>query len=247
MNKNMNLINAKQLSKELHDYQIRLLKGGIADFQGIGDFIANQAKNYQGEDGGLIRFMGSMGGDACLHSHYYWSFRDHIHEYQLKNNISSVAFQEVNWDGVIIRYPEMEDQLEQMPQDKAIVCQYRDKVVDWFIKFADNYLTTKGYKLLIPDDDGYRDGDVEITTSYLKELSKEYEWASLTQYTPRITPVSSSEMLADDKYIDKGISYWMREFHLFLYRGFGFWQEDNETQSIILYIQWRTEPTELSL
>lgn len=242
MYKNMAKINAKQLSKELHDYQIRLLKGGIADFNGVGDFIANEAKNYQGEDGGLIRFMGSMGGKACLDAHHYWSFRDQIHEYQQKNNVSSVAFQEVNWDGVIIRYPEMEDQLEQMPQDKAIVCRYRDKIVDWFINFADNYITTKGYKLLIPDDEGYRDGDIEITTSYLKELSKEYEWASLTQYTPKVTPVGYCDVLDDGTYIDKGIGYWIREFHLFLYRGSVFWQEDNETQSVTLYIQWDTEP-----
>jgi len=233
------ILNSKILSKELHDYQIRLMKGGVADFAGIGDYIAKESVNYDGENG-LIRLVGSMGGQACLQFHYYWSYRDQVHEYQAQNNVSSVAFQEVNWDGCVIRYPEMEDQLLPMPQDKPIVCRYRNKVVDWFCNFADKY-KEKGYNLVIKDDDGYCDKNIYINTAHLRLIAKKYEWATITQYSPEVQPVHICEIDDNGNRIDKGIGYWKREFWMFLERGDNI-NDNTDLILISLEKQWDEKP-----
>ena len=229
--------NAKQLSKELHDYQIRLLKGGLPDFHGVGDYIAQEAVNYDGKDGGLIRFMGSMGGKACLDAYHYWQFRDQVNDYQLANNISSVSFQEVVWDNKVIRYPVYNEQLTPMPQDKPILMRYKEKLTNWYINFATEYVNQYGYQLFPEDDDGYLNIDEPLEPCILGEISKDFEWCDITGYYPHIIPVYSS-------YEHNQIVYWLREFGFFLYRGD---LSDYEVNVYMLRKTWKEKPEHSSV
>lgn len=234
------VINAKTLSKELFDYQINAMKGGLADIHGVGEIIAKEAVKCETP---LINFVGSLGGKACFDIYHYWKYRDEIQDYQIKNNISSVAFQEVNWEGNIIRYPEIEDQLMPMPQDKAIVMRYKDKVVDWFLKFAEKKMAS-GYELIKKDDDGYSDQDIVVTTEDVLKYAVGFEWAGVTQYNPKPHPVYMMETDENGNHIDKGIGYWFREFLLFLYKGNP--SDTNDYDDLVVFSinkTWENEPT----
>jgi hypothetical protein len=137
----------------------------------------------------------------------------------------------------------MEDQLMVMPQDKAIVSRAKYKVLNWFINFADIYIATKGYRLIKKDEDGYLDGDIEISTIELRTLAKEYEWATTTQYNPTPHRVGCGYCDDDGNYIETGC-YWMREFHFFMYKGNPMGHDTYDSTSFTLEKTWENEPSE---
>ena len=223
--------NAKELDQELYDYRERLRFGGLADFQGKWEIIAKKAREYEGKYP-LINFLGVLGAHDCMTTCSYWKFSEQIQTYQVKFNVSSVIFQTVEWDGKIIRYPECATQLITMPQDKQIVMRYKDKIVNWFTDFAEVYAEQEGYEILTETEEEIWE---PITLEDISNLSREFEWATLTpHHSPKVTPVYSGN--------NREIAYWRREFCLFLNRGDHFWADNNESVLISLYKRWDVDP-----
>ena len=169
---------------------------------------------------------------ACFEIYSYWCFRDQVQEYQKRNNISSVLFKEINWDDFVLRYPEKEDQLLEMPQDKKILARYKNKVVDFFLKFSQNKLL-KNYELFRVE---YLEKYEEYIPQNIEDIKKaalNFEYAELYK--------ESTHPVYEYRSNFKKIAYWSRCFTLLLFSG----NLDDPCESVRfeLYQKWDHEPT----
>jgi len=223
-------MNSKQLSKELHNYSLNLIFNGGFDFKNIGKYLSKEAKKEK--ENSFINLIGNLGDKACFQLYSSCLYQQQIQEYQITRNISSVLFISLNWDADFFRYPDKEDLLIEMPQDKKILMRYKEKVISWFLNFTHKKLK-KGYKLL----EELEDSKVIATTqNSILEASKDFEWARLTQYNPTIIPVYSSNFKEGERKVD----YWFREFSVSLYKG-SF--NNNESRTFLIQKRWKHEPT----
>jgi hypothetical protein len=223
-------MNSKVLAKELKNYQENVSDGGVFDPDGLGNLMQKEAVK---SDIPIVNLLGSLKGNACLEIYSYWCFRDEIQEYQKRKNISSISFKEINWDGFILRYPEKEDQLIEMPQDKKIVERYKNKVIDFFIKFTENKLL-KNYNLCkVEYDDIY----TEYTPQNIEDIrdsASNFKYAYLIPKHPNTHPVYEG---GTDF---KKIAYWSRDFTLGLHNDD--LDDPVDTKIFEVYKQWDHEP-----
>jgi hypothetical protein len=222
-------MNSKVLAKELKNYQENVSEGGVFDPDGLGDIMQKEAVK---SDIPIVNLLGNLKGNACLEIYSYWCFRDEIQEYQKRNNISSVLFKEINWDDFVLRYPEKEHQLLEMPQDKKILKRYKKKVVDFFIKFSQVKLL-KNYELFRVD---YLEDYEEYIPQSIEDIKKavfNFEYADLYKQSTHPVYEYGSDF--------KKIAYWSRSFTLSLHSGS--LEDPFESVRFELYQKWDREPT----
>ena len=193
---------AKELSKILLNYQINSIKGGFFDHQGLGEKIAKATRTDENAPP-LAKMLCSFGdkGDGMLSVLAYWKFREEIQQFQVANNISSIHWASVEWDGQIIRFPQIESQLEFMPQDGNVLSRQKNRVLDEFLQFAksSNLQWEK-------HGDNEFDDVIPVDLGFIIESAKSFDYITLSLWD--VHPVKCAESLK--------ILYWRKEYSLWL-------------------------------
>lgn len=193
---------AKELSKILLDYQINSITGGFFDHQGLGEQIAEVARTDENAPP-LVKMLCSFSdkGNGMLSVLAYWKFREEVQQFQVTNNISSVYWASVEWDGQIIRFPKVESQLEFMPQDGDVLSRNKNRVLNEFLQFAksSNLQWDK-------HEDNEFDDVVPVDFDFIVEAAKSFDYITLSLWN--VHPVKCAESLK--------ILYWTKEYSLWL-------------------------------
>lgn len=226
-------MNSKVLTKALNDYRFNLLKGGVFDSKGIGKFLKDEAVKSSDP---FINFLGNLDDTCCFEFYSYWVFKDKIQEYQIVNNISSIYFEEANWDGFVFRYPQKAFELIELPQDRKILRKYKDKIIDFFIEFSKTKFL-KNYQLYLENYDDPYSIDVNYIPQNVQDIQNirhRFDCASLSFRTPQSSPVYEMEGS------NKKIAYWKRSFTLYLTKGD--LEHPSEMMNFELFKAWDYEP-----
>lgn len=95
-------------------------------------------------------------------------FRQQIHEYQQKHQVSGVVWRKVTFKGQTISFPEIHNQLIPIEGDKEILTDAKFSVIEFWQK------VTEGLKYYLSGD-----RTSSITESILEELYQEAQWAEI--------------------------------------------------------------------
>lgn len=198
----MRTLSAKDLSKILLDYQINSIKGGFFDHQGLGEQIAKAARTDENAPP-LAKMLCSFSdkGDGMLSVLAYWKFREEVQQFQVANNISSVYWASVEWDGQIIRFPQIESQLEFMPQDCNVLSRNKNRVLDEFLQFAKASNLQWG-----KHEDNEFDDVSPVDLDFIVEAAKSFDYVTLGLWD--VHPVRCAE--------SSKVLYWRKEYSLWL-------------------------------
>jgi hypothetical protein len=211
----INLRNAKQLGDFLSRSQIASMNISPESDDAR---IYREVKHICLEDEAtppLGQFLASIDrdGTGIAGIMQYWTLRDRVEEYQVKNNISSISWDTVNWKDEIFRYPSHNTQLVAMPQDSKIVNRHFWKTVSFYRSFVAQW-----HLPLFKDDGDY---DKDSTLQEFDGLAKEI-----------FNPKAYCELTGGDRhcpvyhYDPKGkglgsVAYYKTEYCLSMHSGFG--------------------------
>ena len=190
---------AKELSRLLMDYQINFTSGGVFDPFRIGEHLVVAAQSDENAPP-LAKLLSAMdsSGNGIMGVLAYWKLRDQVRDFQVKNNISSVLWDEEDWNGTIFRFPTTESQLQFMPQDLAILRRHKQRVLQQWASF------THESKLDWFIEEEHHDHF--LTVPEVIELAERFDYVTLSHWDTH--PVKCGDTMQ--------VLYWVKSYSLWL-------------------------------
>lgn len=190
------------LVKALREYQLNCLNGEFFDPNNVAEKIA---EHTMADDNAppLAKFFCSFGdgGKGFMGVAAYWHFREQVQEFQVANNISSIYWRQVEWDNHVICFPDWNEQLRFMPQDKSVLKRWKPKVLNRFFNFAQSR-DLEWYE----EPDNIDEDLIFYSLDEIKKEAEKYDFATLGHWP--VHPVRSGET--------NEILYWQQEYWLSL-------------------------------
>lgn len=111
----------------------------------------------------------------------YQDFRQQIHEYQKRHQVSGLIWRECSFQNKTIRYPEISNQLIAIEGDKETLIQAKESIVDFWQTATANMkfwlVNTPGKsKIRGKSTANYHE---QINLEYVKKLINQTEWAEI--------------------------------------------------------------------
>ena len=102
-------------------------------------------------------------------------YRQQVVEQQLRNNISSVYWEQVIWKEEIIRFPVISSLLEPFPRDWKICARYKHKLTSKFLDFCQKWQ----FPIIEEFDICSKINQNYVDAKRVKEVANEYRWGLL--------------------------------------------------------------------
>lgn len=163
--------NSRFLNHHLREYIRNLSHGGLS--------LTNSGCTTEGQSPmGQVCLTHDYGIDAADRINLAaMKFFDQVCDHQVKNNISSVLWEEVQWNKETLRFPELVGGLKPLPQDKALMSRWKGKVVEKYLDFlARHQLKPFLIREALSSEDIH---NPPVSPDFVRELSREADYATL--------------------------------------------------------------------
>lgn len=109
-------------------------------------------------------------------------FQQKIIVEQVRNNISSVYWNQVIWKNTPIRFPTISEHLKPLPRDWKICARYKSKLIQKYLDFCNQwqYPIIKEFDLLEKTIQNY------VSKEQVRKISNSYKWCFLSGGDERI-------------------------------------------------------------
>jgi hypothetical protein len=147
-------------------------------------------------------------------------FNDTI-EYQLRNSISSIYYQELNWEGHSILSPFNSPFLRWNEDSLKTIKDSKNTILNWFINLIEEKVNNDGYTLCQQTyDEDICEVYFPVEVEYFKNYAFEFDWVELVPEEDHVSYWEDDEDEELYSYWNSGLKkYWLKTYDIWLRKG----------------------------